>query len=300
MIGIGGGGDVVGAYATAEATRIYHGADPVVGGIAWERRPIDPVPGPRTIAEIEGGEQLSDCVLLAGPDTRVRARDVRFGESRMAALTGQPTFLVDVSPGPADLAAGIAAAADRLGADLLVFLDVGGDVLAHGHEPGLGSPLCDSVMLAAAARLQRDGRDVLGAIFGLGCDGELTLDELNERIADMARAGGMAGVRGITPPVAERLAAAVEAVPTEASAQALRAYRGELGTTTIRDGRRTLELTPVAALTFFFDPVVAIEATAVLARAVDGASSLTEANEILRGMGVRTELDWETDAAASG
>jgi hypothetical protein len=300
VIGIGGGGDVVGAYATAEATRIYHGADPVVGGIAWERRPIDPVPGPRTIAEIEGGEQLSDCVLLAGPDTRVRARDVRFGESRMAALTGQPTFLVDVSPGPADLAAGIAAAADRLGADLLVFLDVGGDVLAHGHEPGLGSPLCDSVMLAAAARLQRDGRDVLGAIFGLGCDGELTLDELNERIADMARAGGMAGVRGITPPVAERLAAAVEAVPTEASAQALRAYRGELGTTTIRDGRRTLELTPVAALTFFFDPVVAIEATAVLARAVDGASSLTEANEILRGMGVRTELDWETDAAASG
>ena len=34
-----------------------------------------------------------------------------------------------------------------------------------------------------------------------------------------------------------------------------------------------------------------------LARAVDPASSLAEANETLRGMGVRTELDWETDAA---
>jgi hypothetical protein len=47
VIGIGGGGDVVGALATAEAARLYHGARPVVGGVSWERRPIDPVPGPR-------------------------------------------------------------------------------------------------------------------------------------------------------------------------------------------------------------------------------------------------------------
>jgi hypothetical protein len=298
VIGIGGGGDVVGALATADTARIYHGADPVVGGVSWERRPIDPEPGPRTIAEIEDGEPLSPCVLLAGARTRVRARDVLFGESRMAELLGEKTVLVDVTPGPAALADGIGAAADALGCDLIVFLDVGGDVLAHGHEAGLGSPLCDAVMLAAAARLQHAGRSVLGAIFGVGCDGELTVQEVNERIADVARAGGLAGVRGITPPVAERLAAAVEAVPTEASAQALRAFRGEIGPTTIRDGRRTLDLTPEAALTFYFDPVVAMEATAVLARAVDGAGSLAEANETLRGMGVRTELDWETDAAA--
>jgi hypothetical protein len=31
---------------------------------------------------------------------------------------------------------------------------------------------------------------------------------------------------------------------------------------------------------------------------VDEAGSLQEANEILHAMGVRTELDWETDAAA--
>jgi hypothetical protein len=298
VIGIGGGGDVVGALATAELTRLYHGADPLVGGVSWERRPIDPEPGPRTLAEIEDGDPVSPCVLLAGPRTRVRARDVLFGESRMAELLGEPTVLVDVTPGPSALADGIAIAADALGVDLIVFLDVGGDVLAHGHEAGLGSPLCDAVMLAAAARLQRAGRSVLGAIFGVGCDGELTVPEVNERIADVARAGGLAGVRGITPPIADRLAAAVKAVPTEASAQALRAFRGEIGTTTIRGGRRTLELTPEAALTFYFDAAVAMEATAPLARAVDGATSLAEANEILRGMGVRTELDWETEAAA--
>ena len=298
VLGIGGGGDVVGARATSEAVRLYHGARPVLGGVAWERQPVDPEPGPRSVAEIEGGEALSACVLHAGGETRVRGSGVLFGESRMAALTGERTALVDVTPAVADIAAGIAEAADRLECDLLVFVDVGGDVLAHGTEPGLGSPLCDAVMLAAAGRLQREGRRVLGGIFGIGCDGELTVAEVKERLGDVARAGGLAGVRGITPPVAAALEESVAAIPTEASAQALRAFRGETGTTSIRGGRRTLELTPEAALTFYFDPLTAIDATAVLARAVDATGSLDDANAQLRARGIRTELDWETDAAA--
>src|SRR5205807_2557026 len=98
---------------------------------------------------------------------------------------------------------GLAQASETLGCDLLVFVDVGGDVLAHGTEPGLGSPLCDAMLLAAAARLEASGHDVLGAIFGPGCDGELTMEEVEARLADLGRAGGLAGARGLTPPVAE-------------------------------------------------------------------------------------------------
>jgi hypothetical protein len=65
VIGIGGGGDVVGALATAETCRLYHGAAPVVGGMTWERMVIDPLPGPRSLDEVEGGERLSECVLAA-------------------------------------------------------------------------------------------------------------------------------------------------------------------------------------------------------------------------------------------
>jgi hypothetical protein len=298
VLGIGGGGDVVGALATAEAARLYHGARPVVGGVAWERQPIDPVPGPRRADEIEDGEQLAPGVLLAGGRTHVRGRDVLFAESHMAAFLGEATVLVDVHGGPAAIAAGLALAAERLEADLIVFADVGGDVFGHGHEVGLGSPLCDAMMLAAAARLEREGHEVLGAIFGPGCDGELTLAEVSDRLADVARAGGLAGARGITPPVAERLEAAIRHVPTEASAQAVRGFRGASGPTAIRGGRRTLELMPAVALTVYFDVTVAMEATAPLARAVAGAADLAEANEILRALGVRSELDWETDAAA--
>lgn len=294
VIGIGGGGDVAGALAVAEMSRLYHGGDPVVGGVTWERRPIDPEPGPRRVDEIEGAELLAGCVLMAGPATRVRASGVHFAESHMADFLREDTLLVDPNGGPRKIAEALAATAHRLGTDLTIFVDVGGDVLAHGDEPGLASPLCDSVMLAAAVRMQRAGHPVLGAVFGIGCDGELEVDEVWARIAEVAAVGGLAGARGLTPPVAARLAEAVRHVPTEASAQALKAFRGETGESKMRSGRRSVDLSPAAALTLFFDPEAALASAARCAAAVYDASSLEDANELLHDAGVeRTELDWE-------
>jgi hypothetical protein len=96
--------------------------------------------------------------------------------------------------------------------------------------------------------------------------------------------------------VAGRLQEAVEAIPTEASAQAVRCFHGAIGETTIRQGRRTVELSPVGALTFYFDVAKAIWSAARLAAAVIDAEDLDAANEILRARGIRTELDYERDA----
>jgi hypothetical protein len=104
VLGIGGGGDVVGALATAEACRIYHGADPVLGGVSWERRVVDPYPGPRAEAEIEGARTLGPAVLAASAGTRVRESGARFAEARMAELLGQETVLVDVTHSPREIA----------------------------------------------------------------------------------------------------------------------------------------------------------------------------------------------------
>jgi hypothetical protein len=294
VIGIGGGGDVVGALATAEICRLYHGAAPVVGGMTWERMVIDPLPGPRSLAEVEGGERLSEYVLAADPSTR--ANGVSFAESRMAEFLGETTLLVDPHGGPSAVAEGLTEAAEQLGCDLVVFLDVGGDALAHGGEPGLASPLCDAVMMAAATLLEMP---VLGAVFGVGCDGELTVPEVMERLSEVAAAGGLAGVRGLTEPVAARLEQAVQVVPTEASAMAIRCFRGDTGTTTIRRGRRTVPLSPLGALTFYVDPVAAVGSAARLASAIVDAGSLEEANDLLNALGVRTELDLEREAAAA-
>ena len=295
MLGIGGGGDVVGALASALLCERL-GTPAVLGGTTWERRPIDPLPGPRNADEVLGARKLGTGVLLAGPDTRT-VEGVLFAESRMAALREEATVLVDPSPGPARVADGLEAACDELDADLLLLVDVGGDVLASGSEPGLASPLCDAVLLAAGVHLQRRGRRVIAAVFGPCCDAELTLDELIDRLARVAGAGGLLGTEGMPAAVADELERACAAIPTEASAQAVRCARGEIGVSAIRGGRREVTLSPLGALTFYFDPTIAVASAARLAEAVLDALSLEEANEVLHRLGVRTELDYERSMA---
>jgi hypothetical protein len=264
-----------------------------VGGITWERRPIDPLPGPRTLDEVDGlVERLNAVVALAGPDTSGPG-GFRFAESGMAAALGEPTVLVDPNPGPRAVAGGIDDAASRLGCDVVALVDVGGDVLAHGDEEGLASPLADAVLLGAAAHLRTPA--ILG-VFGAGCDGELRPPEVLARVAEVAAAGGLLGAWALTPDAADRLDAAIAHVPTEASAMAVRCARGGLGVTAIREGRRQVELGPVGALTFYLDPAATLRSAARLAAAVMDASSLQEADAVLAARGVRTELAYERSA----
>ena len=291
MLGIGGGGDVVGALATARLCEQV-GVGVVLGGVAWERLPIDPRPGPRPLEEIVDARGLAGAVVGAGPTTRT-TDGATFAESHMARLLGRETLLVDILGGPKAVAAGLAESVEELGVDLVIGVDVGGDVLGDGSEPGLASPLCDAVMLAALARLEARGIKTLGAIFGPCCDGELTMEEILDRLAALSAAGGFRGVWPMTTEITDELAEVARVIPTEASAQAIRCARGETGTATIRRGRRRVELSPIGGLTFYFDPQRAVETVAVLARAVMDAGDLEDANEALHERGLRTELDFE-------
>jgi hypothetical protein len=293
---MGGGGDVVGALAVTDLLGDL-GTDWVLGGVAWERSPIDPRPGPRSLDEIRGGRPCGSAAVLTEGNT-TSLDGVEFSESRMAAHIGRPVLLLDITVGPQALAAGLAEAAQELGCDAVVLLDVGGDVLAHGDEQGLASPLCDAIVLAAGLFLARSS-DVLAAVYGPGCDGELTPDEVLQRITELQAADALLGAWGLTPRACELVTSAAEVVPTEASLNAVRCARGERGSVPIRGGRRTVELTPVGALTFFFDPVAAARSAVPLATAVAPAASLEEAQAALTGMGIRTELDVERERARS-
>ena len=291
-VGIGGGGDVVGALVVRELAGLV-GTPAVVGGLTWERRPIDPLPGPRRIDELRDARRLNDAAALAGPDTSGPG-EFLFAESHVARHLGEPTLLLDPTGGPAAVAAGLAGAARELGCDVVVLVDVGGDVLGHGDEPGLASPLADAVCLAAAPALADAGLTLLLTVFGAGCDGELTPDEVLERVAEVASAGGHLGTWGPGRDELARLEAAAAEVPTEASAMALRCARGAAGPATIRDGRRSVVLSPAGGLLFGFDPLVALDSAARCGALVRDAPSLAEANAVLVGHGIATELDAES------
>jgi hypothetical protein len=290
VLGIGGGGDVVGALAVGRFCESL-GTGFALGGVPWERFAIDPHAGPRPMHEIHGGRPLGEGAMLADTHT-MTPEGIPFSEARIVEHLGEPTVLVDVGGGPRVAAQGIATAADALDCDLAIYVDVGGDVLARGDEPGLGSPLCDAVMLAAAARAT-DHVQGVGAVFGAGCDGELTPLEVLERIAGLAADGAWLGTWGLTPAAATEIEAAAEVVPTEASLLAARCARGETGEVAIREGRRHVRLTPLGALSFFFDVRVAFERAAPLARAVADAGDLEQARAALAQIGVETELDYQ-------
>jgi hypothetical protein len=292
VLGAGGGGDVVGALALARLCESM-GTEFVLGGVAWERIVIDPSPGPRTAAEIAGGRPIGEHAVLADPQTAT-PEGVRFSEALMAEQLGAPTVLVDVTGGARGAAAGIEAAAGELECDLVICADVGGDILATGAEPGLASPLCDAVMLAASVAA---GKPAVLAVIGPGCDGELTAPEVLERVAAAGRAGAWTGAWGLTPAIADEVEAAARASYTEASLQIVRCARGEIGTVPIRDGRRTVELGPVGALTFFLDPAESLGDVAPLAPLVAGTESIEGARQALERAGVRTELDYERERA---
>jgi hypothetical protein len=152
-------------------------------------------------------------------------------------------------------------------------------------------------MLATGVHLQKRGRNAVAAVFGPCCDGELTIDELLDRLARVAGAGGLIGTEGMSLAVADELDRACAEIPTEASAQAVRCARGEIGVTSIRGGRRQVMLSPLGALTFYMDPTLAAASVARLAESVLEANGLEEANDVLHGLGVRTELDYERSMA---
>jgi hypothetical protein len=284
-VGIGGGGDVVGALAAAE---LLGGA--VVGGLTWERRPVDPIPGPRLLDEVVGAEPLNEAVALCGPDTSGPGGFL-FCESHVARATGQRTVLVDPNPGPRAVAAALDDAAAQLGCGRIVLLDVGGDVLAHGDEAGLASPLADAVLLACAAFLRTP---CIGAVFGAGCDAELTPDEVRARLDEV----GTTAEDRLSAEQLERLQAVAAEVPTEASAMALRCAIGERGEVAIRQGRRKVLLTELGGVVAWFEPLRAMATAARLAAVVRDARSLEEADALLESRGIRTELAYERDMAA--
>jgi hypothetical protein len=306
LIGMGGGGDVVGALGLTDLLDGL-GTEWVLGGVAWERSPIDPRPGPRSLDEIRGGNPCGSAAVITEGGTTSND-GIEFSESKMASHLGRPVLLLDITRGPGAVATGLAEAARELGCDVMVLIDVGGDALAHGDEPGLASPLCDAIILAAGMILARSSErtrpgderkgEVIAAVYGPGCDGELTPDEVLERMAELQSARALLGAWGLTPQGCRLVEGAAEVVPTEASLMAVRCARGERGTATIRSGRRKVELTALGGLTFFFDPLAAASSALPLAAAVSPAASLDQAHHALLSMGISTELELERARAA--
>ncbi|MEV6682479.1 DUF1152 domain-containing protein [Streptomyces erythrochromogenes] len=229
-VAAGGGGDPLGTLVAAQAlTTTPERA--LIATYAWERPEVDPTHGPL------GEEHFTGLVRDAGgapaftPATRAR----RPAGSTLPALARDlpaRLLLLDPSRGLHALAGRIraAATATATGGRIRV-VDIGGDILTHGDEPGLCSPFGDALTLAAC---HLTGIPTTVHVAGPGLDGE---------IDERSLLGRLAGCRPLVPGTAAVSAAgrALAWHPSEASALWAAAVLGARGP--VRSVHHAFELT---------------------------------------------------------
>lgn len=286
-VAAGGGADALASVMLhAEAAP---GSRAVVATYAWDRLLIDPLPGPRPASDFTGLEQL------APPLWRLTANTAPIppaGSSlpRMAAELGAELLLLDPYDGAVGMGAALAAALEVYEPSAVTIVDVGGDVLARGDEPQLKSPLADLLAVAACTRLDV-GVEV--AVLGVGLDGELPGGYTLERIAAQ---GGRKGPR-LGPGAVEAIAPLLEWHPSEASGMLAAAACGVRGTVEVRDAGTQIRLGDDAADSWIIAGKV-VAAESELVRRLVETSSLQDAEEQVRAISGRSELDYERRKAA--
>ncbi len=286
VAGIGGGGDVASAYCVANYLKEI-GYEVHLASVIWERMVVDPVPGPISPKEVIGAEKGEWIAIARGGEYAIReGRVVKPEAVLLAEATGLEVILLDLTGGYQSLYESFLEAIELTGSEKVIGVDAGGDVLALPGDEEVWSPLTDSIALAVL----RDLRNSTLAIVGPGCDGELPMKKVLERIARVWRNGGNEGGFVISRKLKEKCEEGVKFMKTEASRVVLRAADGEFGEITIRKGSRKIELSPVLATAFFLDPK---KVESPLAEAVRGTKSIEEANaKILENCSV-SELELE-------
>ncbi|NEA47388.1 DUF1152 domain-containing protein [Streptomyces sp. SID10815] len=284
FVAAGGGGDAV---AAAMLRGALYGADDqaVILTYAWDRLLVDPLPGPRGVGDFTGLEPVTRSVrsVPAG------ARPVSPAGStlpRLAAELPHTLALLDPHHGVEGVTRQLEELVDHLSPRSVDVLDVGGDILAKGDEPGLRSPLADALTLAACCQVNAPVRLLVA---GPGLDGEIPSDELRPLLGPL--------VHTFTAGDTDAIADTLTWHPSEATAMLAATARGIRGTCEIRDAGLAVPLTDEGPTVHEVDLDAALNRNA-LARALLTTATLDEAEAHSREICGFSEIDYERAKAA--
>jgi hypothetical protein len=289
FVAAGGGGDVIAAAMLAARGELNGPVN--VATFSWDRLIVDPLPGPRSVDEFVGLVRLADGVHQVMPTSRTRA-PAGSTLPRLAGAMSARIFLLDANDGAVGLGRQLAGIARYVGADELTLVDVGGDVVAAGNEPGLRSPLADTLCLAGCLR---SGVPASVVVCGPGLDGEL--DEAT--VLARWRTLGSRALPALTEAHVKEFLPILDWHPSEATGLLIRAAIGARGTVEVRDAGILVALSEHSASIGILDASRVADGSSLFAPLADSAS-LSEANERLRAVRGTTELDYERTKALRG
>ena len=285
IVAAGGGGDAI--TGTALARQLGLTDAPIVLTYSWDRLLIDPRPGPRNAADFTGLRALVPGLLQV---TRSTTPVPPTGSSlpRLAADLPARVLLLDPARGATGLAEQIDAAATHFAAEDIALVDVGGDAITTGDDPGLRSPLADQLALAACVRTAIPTQL---AIAGAGLDGEIPTHVVVERLAQL----DAKHLPDLTPADIAPVRHVFDWHPSEASGLLAAAAAGRRGRVEVRDAGDQVELTDATAAVLAVDATRAAEITP--ARHLTETTSLADAEQIIRDHTGLSEIEYETRKA---
>lgn len=285
IVAVGGGGDAITSAALPGILRLA--GRPVVMTYSWDRLMIDPVPGPRSAAEFTGLRTIGGGAFEVGAET-TPVSPAGSSLPRLAAELPARLVLLDPTAGAVGMAEQIRATAEQFRLDSLVLVDVGGDVLTDGDDPGLRSPLADQLALAACARSGLPGRLLIA---GLGLDGEVPHDVLVTRLADLHAES----LPALAAPQVDAIRHVFDWHPSEASGLLAAAASGRRGSVEVRDAgdHVVLDDSTTAIASVGLHPAVAVTPS----RHLLDTGSLDEAEKLTYEITGISEIVYETKKA---
>lgn len=296
VFGGGGGGDVVTAAFIALKLR-QSGYKTFIGAAPWERFVIDPTPGPISLNEIYNAIKLGKyCLEINGDSYAVRnGRKIFFQAINVSRAINEPVFICELNKGVSGLYNGLVELTRYLEIDVIMGVDVGGDIIAKGNEKELWSPLADQITLSALYKIDKNNIcKTIIALASIGSDGELPREYIINRLSLVASKGGLLGAFGFGHQDLKYIRRILSQVVTEAGRAILESITGFKGYKSIRKGSRVVYVDILSSIVFLLDTSV-IYNLSLMADIISESKSIDEANEILLNMGIFTELELEKE-----
>ncbi len=296
VFGGGGGGDVVTATFIALKLRCL-GYKTFIAAAPWERFVVDPAPGPISIREVHCARQIGeysaevngDCFAVRG------GQKVVFQAVNVSQAINEPIFICELNSGVEGLYRGLKELIDYLDLDVIIGVDVGGDIIAEGFEKELWSPLADQITLSALYRIEKDNLcETLVAIASIGADGELPRRYILKRISLVAKENGLLGAFGFGVSDLKYMYLILSKALTEAGKTIPDAIKGYLGYRRIRKGSRIIYIDVISTIVFLLKTDTVFKLSSI-ADKILYSKSIDEANQKLIEMGIFTELELEKE-----
>jgi hypothetical protein len=287
MVAAGGGGDALASLlVSGQLTGVAR--TPIVASYSWDRRLLDPSPGPRFATDFVGARRLTSKTVEVTRGSRLRAGGVST-LGLLAEATSARFALMDPSCGALGMREQVIELIERFSFESVLLVDVGGDLMGVGTEPTLRSPLADALALASLADLPVPVRV---AVAGPGLDGELSAPYVRARCRELG--GELAGRLGNAD--VEPYLSVLAQHPSESTTLLAAAALGMVGRAEIRDGADLVSVTDASTEVYVLNGADLISGSP-LAKELKASGSLAEAEATTRAICGRSELDYERQKA---